>query len=382
MNHAVRAGLVTASLLASFAGLAASPASGEDLARPVDPAWAAPRSLEPSVSEEKRHPRPAPPLATFTGVATLGRKRYPYTLVGSNPQVRRARNVVVPALIVPIRLQFSNGTVLDPSQPDSCLEGLAPLAVTLQSPLFQDFDYGDGPRQFLEHIRRLEFWRFAAPGKLNPGYSVRLAPSVLPTQTLALGANSATEEVACLSTHGGLHTMGHVDLQEWNSFLYQLAPQFSKLGVSPSTFVVFLFSQIDLTSEGTPIQAAFHDVFPAPQGMITYAVSGYGVIREGNVVNLGALSHELAEWLDDPFVNNLTPPWGHIGPVTGCFPGLEVGDPLVGTFLPAVQMPNGITYQLQETAFLSWFFDQVPSLGFDGWYSTGGTFKSPAAPCP
>ncbi|HVR08492.1 MAG TPA: hypothetical protein VMW75_10640 [Thermoanaerobaculia bacterium] len=44
-------------------------------------------------------------------------------------------------------------------------------------------------------------------------------------------------------------------------------------------------------------------------------------------------------------------------------------------------MPNGVTYHPQELAFFSWFFDEVPSLGFDGWYSMGGTFRTPAARC-
>ena len=31
-------------------------------------------------------------------------------------------------------------------------------------------------------------------------------------------------------------------------------------------------------------------------------------------------------------------------------------------------MANGVTYHLQETAFFSWFYNQVPSLGINGWY--------------
>lgn len=406
MNDTVRTGLVTASLLASFAALAASPAAGEDLvtdreaagARLADPSPAAPPSIDPPASsalwqrqrslaeapasaEKRGHRHPPPTLATFTGVATIGRTRYSYTMVGSNPQLRRARNVVVPVLIFPLRLEFSDGTVLDTTQPDACLGGLVPLTVTLQSPLFQDFDYGEGPKQFLEQIRRLEFWQFIAPGKLNPGYSVRLAPSVLPTQTLALSPASVTQEVACLAT-GALQEMGHVDINDLNIFLSQVVPQFPKLGVNASTFVLFLFPNIDFTTGGAPLDVAFHGAFPTPAGMVTYAAAQLGVARPGKLVNIGALSHEFAEWLDDPFGNNKTPPWGNTGQVTtGCEGALEVGDPLTGTFLPAVQMPNGISYQAQETAFLSWFFDQVPSLGFDGWYSSGGTFRSPAAPC-
>jgi hypothetical protein len=398
MNDAARTSLVAASLLASFAALAAFPVTGEDLAGPAAPALAAPPSIDPSASsapwqrdhglagapaaEEKRgHRHPPPTLPTFTGVATVGRTRYPYTLVGTNPELRGARNVVVPVLILPMRLKFSDGTVLDTTQPDTCLGGRVPLTVTLQSPLFQDFDYGEGPKQFLEQIRRLEFWQFTAPGKLNPGYSVRLSPAVLPTQTLVLSPASTTQQVACLAT-GAPQKMGHVDNDDWDHFfLSQLLPQFPQLGVNGGTFVLILLPNVDFTSGGEPTDVAFHGATSTPEGLVTVAVAQLGVVRPGMLVNIGALSHEFAEWLDDPFTSNRTPLWGNTGQVRGCADILEVGDPLTGTFLPAIQMPNGISYQPQETAFLSWFFDQVPSPGFDGWYSSGGTFRSPAAPC-
>lgn len=99
-----------------------------------------------------------------------------------------------------------------------------------------------------------------------------------------------------------------------------------------------------------------------------------------NVFDVGVLAHELGEWYDDPLVSNATPRWGHVGQVSGCQGNLEVGDPLSGHFLE-VAMPNGLLYHPQELAFFSWFFGQQPSLGFDGWYSMGGTFRTPAAPC-
>jgi hypothetical protein len=363
---AVRTGLVTASLLASFAVLGASPASGAD----------------PTSEAMRAHRHPAPTLPTFTGVVTVGGTQYRYTMVGSNPQARRARNVVVPVLIIPIRLEFVGGTVLDTSQPDTCLGGLTPLAVTLQSPLFQDFDYGEGPKQFLEQIRRLEFWQFTAPGKLNPHYSVRLSPSVLPTQTLALSPASDALVVPCPATRGR-QKMAHVDIEDWNAFQSQVVQQFPKLGVNAGTFVLFLLPFGDFTAGGEPIGVAFHGVIPTRGGIVTFAAAQLHLDKPGKMVDLGPLSHEFAEWLDDPYVDNDTPSWGNTGQVgSGCAEILEVGDPLTGTFLPPVQMPNGISYLAQETTFFSWFFDQVPSLGFDGWYSSGGTFRSPAAHCP
>lgn len=93
------------------------------------------------------------------------------------------------------------------------------------------------------------------------------------------------------------------------------------------------------------------------------------------------LSHEIAEWYDDPLVNNATPLWGHIGQVDGCQGNLEVGDPLTGSPSFEIEMPNGFTYHPQETAFFSWFYNQVSSLGINGSYSSGGTFTSPAELC-
>ena len=91
------------------------------------------------------------------------------------------------------------------------------------------------------------------------------------------------------------------------------------------------------------------------------------------------LSHELAELTDDPLVNNATPAWGGTGQDVGvCQANLEVGDPLSGmTPFPPVTMPNGVTYDLQELAFFSWFFGS-PSIGAGGSFSDNGAFNTDA----
>src|SRR5262249_26319750 len=94
-----------------------------------------------------------------------------------------------------------------------------------------------------------------------------------------------------------------------------------------------------------------------------------------------ALSHEIAEWMDDPLGTNATPPWGGIGQVQGCANALEVGDPLAGTPFARVTMPNGYAYHVQELAFFSWFFG-APSLGVGGLFSNHGTFRGDARVCP
>jgi len=83
--------------------------------------------------------------------------------------------------------------------------------------------------------------------------------------------------------------------------------------------------------------------------------------------------------VNDPYGDNQVPPWGHTGQQPGCQENLEVGDPLTGTSMPPVTMPNGYTYDLQELAFFSWFFGGQ-SIGVNGWYSNNGTFLTDAGP--
>jgi hypothetical protein len=49
------------------------------------------------------------------------------------------------------------------------------------------------------------------------------------------------------------------------------------------------------------------------------------------LADIHALSHEVSEWLDDPYLNNAVQPWKTpTAPQYGCTGVLEVGDPVVG----------------------------------------------------
>ncbi|HEY8019982.1 MAG TPA: hypothetical protein VIH93_02715 [Thermoanaerobaculia bacterium] len=310
-------------------------------------------------------------LATFRATILLHGKRYTFTMVGSNPFLRGAKNVVVPVQIFPVRFEFPDGTVLDPTEANDCAGGGAPLDLVLQSPLFQDADYGEGPRQFVEEVRRLEFWSFTGPGALNPRYSVRVAASVPASIRVVLPAGYQTRSAPC-----GRSAI--ISIQNWQQILTQLSPQFRKLGVSAKTFPLFLTVSVATSLPNDGLAFGFHSAARGQTyGVAMWDATGYTPINP----DISILSHELAEWYDDPFVNNATPPWGHVGQVSGCQANLEVGDPLSGHLFGEIRMPNGFTYKPQETAFFSWFFAQVPSWGIGGWYSSANTFQAPAALC-
>ncbi|MGH9761116.1 MAG: hypothetical protein ACREAC_09760, partial [Blastocatellia bacterium] len=99
-----------------------------------------------------------------------------------------------------------------------------------------------------------------------------------------------------------------------------------------------------------------------------------------------ALSHEISETMNDPFVNNVTPNYQIPGAPTGvCQAILETGDvieDLQPAFFPVLL--HGFTYHPQTEGLLQWFEGQKPSSAIAGAYSYPDPTKltSPFTPCP
>lgn len=318
-----------------------------------------------------------PAIPTFSHEIEARGRPYFFTLVGSDPFVKNAKKIVVPVQIVPVRFEFDDGTILDPSLPNSaCVPGRSALRLVQESPLFLNVNYGDGKRQYLEQFRRHEFWALTgAPHALNSGYSVRVSLKVLPPVKVRV-SGFPTLEAAC-------GRIGMVDFGAWaNLVRTSLIPSLRGQGVDQRTFPVFLFSNVFLVSGPSHdcCVLGFHGAYSS-SGFQTYGTATFLAPKiVSNFPDISVLTHELAEWYDDPYLTNFTPPWGHTGQVDGCQSSLENADPLSGV-VQTVKMPNGFIYHPQELAFLSWFFDQVPSLGINGWYSSAGTFREPAELC-
>jgi hypothetical protein len=90
--------------------------------------------------------------------------------------------------------------------------------------------------------------------------------------------------------------------------------------------------------------------------------------------DIHALSHEIAEWADDPFVNNTVEPWlTPTAPQYGCTGLLETGDPVVAIGFAmgtntTDQTPNPNNtisydgfYHPEDEAFLPWFMRTAPN---------------------
>jgi len=145
--------------------------------------------------------------------------------------------------------------------------------------------------------------------------------------------------------------------------------------VNSSTLPIFLLPNV-FPCDAANCTGGYHNAYNSA-ALQTYVVAVIDTTGRFGGGDIGGLSHEIAEWMDDPTADNATPNWGHVGQVTGCQANLEAADPLTHSLVPPVVV-NGLTYHPQELAFFSWLFRQTPSLGAGGFYSNNGTFKTTA----
>ena len=329
-------------------------------------------------------PRAALHLTTYTSsVKDLG-VSYGYTMVGTNPEVKGTSNTTtVAADIMPLNFTVKTTSLhWNSTAKDSCDTGANPIARVESSPLFvnRSWTFGGthvGTGQYINAYERADFWKYAAPGGKNPGYQLNLAVKLLPSATVSVPAADASAFSIGCGNGGELA----VDPTWMESYVANtLVPLAQKDGANPTTLPLFVTHNVVLGNASGCCILGYHNAQSTAEGVQTYGISDYensGAF--GTTRTTDSLSHEVAEWANDPYGNNLTRAWGHIGQVSGCQSNLEVGDPLSGKDLPVVT--GTFTYHVQELAFFSWFYRQSPSLGVNGWFSNNGTFKTTQATC-
>ena len=340
-------------------------------------------------------------LATFnyTTVSSRDGNTYSGVMVGQDPfssgpfTTTTVDTPIIPLIITTKSVAFkvSKGGILsrikgfttfDPTVADNaCLSAPnnVPLALAVQSPIFQATDFSFGPTSVgtTQYIDAFQRGNFSLQGT---DYHTLLNPHVLPPVHLVFGANEA------LAIPSGLFgSCGPLGIVNINTIFPVLLNLLAAEGVKTSQFPVFLMYNV-VMSIGVPNNLnkccvlGFHDAIGSPIqtfSPIDFDTTGlFGpAIRDTSIA-----AHEAGEWMDDPFGNNPTPLWGHVGQVGGCQGNLEVGDPLTGTNVPTVTSPvNGFKYHLQELAFFSWFYG-APSIVVNGWFSDHNTFKTDAGP--
>jgi hypothetical protein len=316
---------------------------------------------------------------------------YTFQMVGQDPSVPHSNQVTnIKAQLIPVQITFyGNQTVVfDPTKKDICSPSGSPLTLVQRSPLFNNVSLPIAPlggassaalgtaQQFTSLFQRANFFKFTQPTGVNPRYGVTLTLTTLPVVKINTYYYSNPLPRKCAP-------VGQVykDTLDY-AIVHGIIPQLASFGVGPTTLPIFLLNNVVMPDASCCfIFFGYHGSFISGTcALQTYIVANYDTSGlYPDAPDISTLSHEIAEWMNDPTVLNPTPPWKNAG--GGCQPNLEVGDALEGQQLFPIYMPN-FTYHVQDLTFKSWFYGDTPSVGVNGWYSLFGTFRSAALPCP
>ncbi|MDQ2858226.1 MAG: hypothetical protein M3R53_06195 [Candidatus Eremiobacteraeota bacterium] len=311
------------------------------------------------------------PFFTNTVTSPLDHTTYQFSIVGADPTKAKVTTHVqyVP---IALRVHFSDGTVLDPSKP-GCNDTVSVSQRFFQSPLFQNQSQTSngvlvGNTQVIDAFQRAEFWKYVKGTNYHTLLVTSLQPRLL---DVTAPSGSVTSPGACAGT---AHNLGQIDINAYDSILQGIANKYATTAQIP----VIMSYNVVQTSGGCCI-IGYHSAYGRSTGTQVYATGAYtdfGIFS--GISDIHAWSHELGELFNDPFVNNATPAWGHVGQVSGCQNNFETGDPLTGT--PYLLVHNGFTYHPQEQAFFDWFY-RTPASGTGGEYSFEGKFETAQGAC-
>jgi hypothetical protein len=332
----------------------------------------------------EQDPGQADGLAVYTtNYTSLGDKQLPFNIVGTNP-ANGAATTTIPTVIVPIKVvyQLRNGPM--------ALDGTNVVPAVQNSPMFLTAEYTVGGTdlgvtQFGDALQRGEFHNL--PG-FSPDYHVLLGtPSIAPTVTVTVTSTSQGNLFRLRS--GGL--LGVVAESFFDTQLIAQLPQYAA-----HTLPIFLtdnvFESATGTLDNTCCVLGFHNSQQPPASTaktwIYAAHTEPGTFRNNVILDVQPLSHEVAEWLNDPFVGalaagfvNLIPPAVLPGTGGACIINFETGDPLEAPPAVFTKITNGTTYHLQDEVFLPWYLHTSPSFSVNGQYTLQNTFTSPASLC-
>lgn len=327
------------------------------------------------------------PLPSFERSFTYEGKSYSIRVVGSDPRVH-SDVTTVRALVVPLRLDFGNGEVSDASADTVLDQNRTALQTVVSSPIFQNADFKSGPvalgaTQWGDAIMRAQFWDEA---QHKPGYHLLLKLELAGVQSLMVPPEAVV-------SHASGPYYGLIDF----SWMYQrLLVTLQALNPDPGAVVVFLLGpNWALTTDlsGDYIATGYHDAANLsgnPDDPVqTYMVAGFfspGTTLHDSSPDVWTLSHEIAEWIDDPFLTSLVPPWTLIP--YGCNQLAESGDYISANLsdgtVPTAIVPvtvGGTTYHLEDVVMLDWFTRAPRSEAANGWYSFNNTLTKVSEPC-
>jgi hypothetical protein len=302
-----------------------------------------------------------------------------YNMIGTMPE--HGGTTVVNAPIVPVGVDLLDydGSVryhLDAKQY---------LNNVLNSPIFKTTTYSSSTTatQFTDAVQRAEFYNSA-----KQDWHTMLNPSVKTERTMKLPRG--TYQFATYSNGTIAYVL--VDYDTFSNLLFPSTPTdtTTPIGAAENAHEIttkdlstFLFPNIYLFQGSDCCVLGYHSYDYEPgdassnQAEKRYVVDYSSWISPGlfggGFQDITALSHEIAEAYNDPFVasdgaHNITPWWQ--APNGLCQNNLETGDVIEGLANGVYPMAmNGYTYHPQNEALIQWFEFKSPSDAIMNTYS-------------
>lgn len=313
---------------------------------------------------------------------------WPYTMVGRSPfgsdGDHGGRTTDIGAPIIPVNIDLRNfdGSPRFLNGKRLFLDATQYVTPVLKSPVFakSSFTSSDQPTQITDAVQRAEFF-----GRADDDWHTMLRSRVLPARTMVLirgtyqfGTNAdgtlrfvlvdegtfinalfpptATDTTTIM---GAVENSGEIKTTDFSTFLF---PDTYLFEGTPANCCVLGFHSYDVE----PGDAA--NKWREKRYVMNYASWISPGIFGGGFQDVTALSHEVAETFNDPFVNNFTPWW--LAPFGLCQNNLETGDVIEGMANATFPISlNGFTYHPQNEALLPWFAGVSPSPAIDHAYS-------------
>jgi hypothetical protein len=325
----------------------------------------------------------------FSAASTL-QSHWFYQMIGTVPETGKTTIIAAPIIPVSLDLRNANGSPRFVKGHRLFYDASQFVKRVLESPLFVNTHYSSSQRatQFVDAVQRAEFFNRAK----NNAWHTILKPSVKKARVMVLRAGSYQ---FALHKDGTCCAYVLVDFDTFNSKLMPSSSSDTKSPVGaaehagdikPGDVSTFLFPNTFLFADPNEnfFFVGFHtfDERPATVSngfhkqrfVLNFSTWVTPFVFFGdNFEDITAMSHEITEIINDPFVgadgvHGITPWW--FSPNGNCQNLMETGD--VVENLPNSTFPirmNGITYHPQNEALLPWFKRQKPSQAIHGAYT-------------
>jgi len=290
-------------------------------------------------------------------------KTITYTMVGTDPATSNT-TTIIPLVIIPLRLVYgaANGNMTFDPNKTKVANGKSVTNNIIVSPLLKPrvrFVQGGvnlGKTQYIDAYQRGNFWSSV---KANNQYHVLLSsPTVLKEQTLKVSPAAGL----VMTNPFGSQPIGTYEVDLFDQQIQNIISA-NPTTITPDVLPLFISENVFLT-EGFAVCCigGYHSAISSQPSGQSYGYSTYETEPGSFAQDVSALSHEIGEWMDDPFVDN------NVNCTDNSI--MENGDPLennanYGAFPYTV---NGFTYNLQSLVFIG-YFGAPPSTSVNSWLS-------------